>query len=812
MSRARSIEVPAGPLGALFHLGTAGSLTDGQLLQRFLSRDDPAAAEAAFAALVDRHGAMVLAICRRELGDVHDADDAFQATFLVLVSKAATMRHWDTVGGWLVGIARRVTARARVDGAHRRRHLHQLGHAKTQRHPVTSAELESDGRPLIAEVSRLPERFRAPVVLHYFEGLSTEATAHRLGCARGTVLSRLSRARDRLRRRLEGRGIAPAVLIPAGDTLTRWLPADPVPAGLAHGTVRAASSLGLAGAAIESVVPATVASLSRRVARTLALSKLGAATLLLLAAACVSIGVAATLQPEQKPQDGAAMQKPQVAAGKRQAPPFDQQAKSEPFVLRGQVVDPDGKPVARAEIVLSIATNGLEGEPRRLGTTGQDGRFDVSIPRIALEPHSGRPESPFQAALAAVSPGFGPDWSTIDPKRADEPIHLELRRDDVPIEGRVISLEGRPIPGLSVKVAHIAEIPPAVMSKLRENAGKTNPELWGEMRNAFQPGDKGTFRPVQTGADGRFRVTGIGRDRMAMLLVEGDAVEQSLAIVFTTGDPGYKPVLLPGDGSGDRKIEAPRFDMAVAPGRVVEGTVRDRDTGRPVPSATIQNWFGASLRCDAQGRFRIAGQPKGRENFLTVTVGDQPYIKVVKSFNDPRGIEPVQLDIPVKRGVWVEGKVTNRATGEPVKAVVVYYPFRDNPNVKDCPDASFLNNNLSDEAEYPTDASGRFRAAVLPGGGILAVKASEPGYLNARPLDGRTAGNVLYAPGVDFAYYMYPYHALVPIEAPAAKTLVLPDIPMAPGRTQHIRIVDPGREAGRRLQGPLPPGGVTYGR
>ena len=91
----------AGQLGSLYSLGAAGDLTDGQLLERFLTRDDPAAAEAAFTALVDRHGSMVLSVCRRELGDLHDAHDAFQATFLVLMSKAATIRHRDSVGGWL---------------------------------------------------------------------------------------------------------------------------------------------------------------------------------------------------------------------------------------------------------------------------------------------------------------------------------------------------------------------------------------------------------------------------------------------------------------------------------------------------------------------------------------------------------------------------------------------------------------------------------------------------------------------------------------------------------------------------------------
>ena len=105
--------------------------------------------------------------------------------------------------------------------------------------------------------------------------------------------------------------------------------------------------------------------------------------------------------------------------------------------------------------------------------------------------------------------------------------------------------------------------------------------------------------------------------------------------------------------------------------------------------------------------------------------------------------------------------MTNRATGRPVKAVVQYYPFRDNPHLKECPDASFLDNNLSDEAEFPTDADGHFRAVALPGGGILTVRTTGPGYLTAEPLSPEDAGNVLHA--ANFEYQMNQYQALVPI-------------------------------------------------
>ncbi len=795
MASARSSGAAAGQLGSLYSLGAAGDLTDGQLLERFLTRDDPTAAEAAFTALVDRHGSMVLSVCRRALGDLHDAHDAFQATFLVLVSKAATIRHRESVGGWLFGIARRVSARSRLEGARRRRHLEQVGMRLdlSEEGPpaATSPEPEIDYAPLIDEVHRLPERFRAPVVLHYFEGLSADATAQRLGCPRGTVLSRLSRARHRLKQRLERRGASPMVLIPAAESLTRWLPPLPVPASLAQATTRAACSLGLAGAAIESVVPAEVAGLSRRVARTLALSRVGVAgSMVLLAVAGVSIGLAATLQPDDKPQGAPAMPAAQGAMMKRQAPRADRNKEtSEPMVLRGQVLDPDGKPVVGAQIVLGVPQPSPKTELRRLGSTGSDGRFELAIPRSTLEPPVKRPERDLPGpVLAAVAPGLGPDWKPVDRKKPGDPITLRLRRDDVPVEGRVISLEGRPLAGLSVKIAYIAEFPPALMAKLRQNAGKMNPALWGEMRDAFTPGEDGPIRPARTGADGRFRMTGVGRDRVALVLVEGGSIEQSFTMVSTFDERDYQPVLLPADSSGERKIEGHRFELAVAPGREIEGIVRDRDTGQPIAGARITSWSVGVIKTDAEGRFRLAGQPRGGPNSLDVTVDDQPYIRVVKNIEAPQDLGPVRLDIALKRGVWVEGKVTDAASGKPIQAVATYLPFRDNPHVKDCPDASFFNNNVSDEAEFRTDEAGRFRAIALPGGGVLAVQASQPGYLFGKRLDDKLAGNVLHI--AEFRYYQSPYHALVPLDVPAVASHAIPDISMAPGRTQHIRIVD----------------------
>ncbi len=799
MTRTRSTDGWSGQLGRLYSLGRVGELTDGQLLTRFLGRDDPAASEAAFAVLVERHGAMVLRVCQGILGNPHDAQDAFQATFLLLVRKAGSIRSRESVAEWLFSIARRVANRARGEAIRRR---HRFEDFQAERRGLQEGEAaviperQPDYGPLMAEVDRLPERFRAPVVLHYFGGLSAEATAQRLGCARGTVLSRLSRARKRIKARLEQHGVTFTPLIPAVDGLTGWIPPAPVPAWLAQTTVRAASSLALAGAAIESVVPATVVALSRGVARTLMLARVRAmAALMLMVVAGVSIGLAATYTPTDEPRRAATG--PSTANPSRgtiarsQAVQAEDKVQGTRLVFRGRVLDPDGKPVAGAPLLLGlpVAGPGVLQPPQQLGTSGADGHFQVSIAREKI--YRVGSEALYVPVIAALAPGFGPDWAAIAPKTAGAEITLRLRRDDVPIEGRVIGLEGQPVRDLTVTVGSIAQFPPKLLEKLRENAGKINPELWGEMRDGIMLGKDGPIPSVRTGPDGRFRLAGVGRDRAVTLLIEGPSIEQSFAMVLTSADPAYRPLLLPAGGAGEQRLERPRFDLSVAPGRSIQGVVIDFDTRKPIAGAKIHSWVVGSTTTDAQGKFRIGGQPIGRENRLSVEVVGQPYIKVVKSVSDPSGVGPIAVEITLKRGRWVEGKVKNRANGSPVKAVVRYYPFRDNPHVQECTDGSFLNNNVSDEVDFPTDATGRFRAVALPGRGALIVWASEPGYVSGRKSDPALTGKVLNYVG-RFQSPMHQYQAaLVPIDVPADGNLTVPDVALAPARPQHLRMIGP---------------------
>ncbi len=255
-------------LGTLSGVGVVGDLSDGQLIRRFLDARD-GAEQAAFTALVERHGPMVLRVCRHSLGDPHDAQDAFQATFLVLARKAGTVRKTDSLASWLHGVALRIALRARADAA-RRSKYERRGAALRAEEPGRVAGPYESWPDLHEEVARLPHRYREPVVLCYLEGLTTEAAASRIGCPRGTVLSRLSRARERLRGRLSRRGLALTALPAVGPTPSA------LPAALIGATVR--SALGFAGrrATEAALASATATTLAREVLYAMTVSKMKA--------------------------------------------------------------------------------------------------------------------------------------------------------------------------------------------------------------------------------------------------------------------------------------------------------------------------------------------------------------------------------------------------------------------------------------------------------------------------------------------------------------------------------------------------------
>jgi putative CocE/NonD family hydrolase len=318
------------PSGAVHHLRRAtllrdsAALTDGQLLEAFVTCRD----EAAFEALVRRHGPMVLGVCRRLLGSPQDAEDAFQATFLVLLRKAASIACRDLLANWLYGVAHRTALEARGTLAQRRVREQQV-----RALPEPEARPEADPRPelrllLDQEVGRLPDKYRQAVLLCDLAGRTRAAVARQLGIPVGTLSGRLTTARrllaDRLARRgLSGAGAALAAVL-SGEAASAA-----VPASLIHATARALPQAAASGAAAP-LASTRVLVLTEGVLKKMFLGKLKVTAALAAAAAfvvmCLLTVCAATSPPqpppEKKPQPAPARVLPAKVSGFRDSGTF----------------------------------------------------------------------------------------------------------------------------------------------------------------------------------------------------------------------------------------------------------------------------------------------------------------------------------------------------------------------------------------------------------------------------------------------------------------------------------------------------------
>ncbi len=230
----------------------SGTLSDGELLQRYLKCRD----QAAFTALVRRHGPMVFSVCQSVLRQRDDAEDAFQAAFLILAQKAGSVRRHEGLGGWLQSVAYHVALRARARKA--RRQIQEANAAPAPPVPSACDDLSwGELRTILhAELAALPEKFRAPLVLCYLEGLTQEEAAHRLGCTASTIKGRLQRGREKLRRRLERRGVALTAALAAaltGQTLAESCMQTLCPFTLETATTSAAAIARCFGPALASM-------------------------------------------------------------------------------------------------------------------------------------------------------------------------------------------------------------------------------------------------------------------------------------------------------------------------------------------------------------------------------------------------------------------------------------------------------------------------------------------------------------------------------------------------------------------------------
>ncbi len=479
-------------------------LTDAELLERFRAGSDATA----FEAIVRRHGERVLAACHKVL-TAADVEDAFQATFLVLLRESHGIRKQQALGAWLYGVAHRVALQARSRAARRAR-----AEAR-QTQSVAEAAPDLGWREACAilhqELDRLPDIYRLPLLLCYLEGKSRDEAAEQLGVRRDVLRGRLERGRDRLRTRLTRRGIglsAGLLAVVAARAVTAAPPAEP----LLRATVTAATT-GRISARVSALLRGSWSAL------TLGQCKLLALGMLTVVFVSVATGLTrpATLQTAPSRQA--------TPATKAVEPSKDNEKKTVEWT--GRVVDPDGKPVSGARVTVVPFTGKEDGfaPVAAPDATGTDGRFRFKVPETkTLHVKYGIPVP----ALLVTAPGYYPAWiaGRSDPGGAT----VRLQREDAKIKGRVVNLEGQPIAGATIRVTHVLAptadaLDPwlAALKTRRKEGAETLEQAFfaGEMPADVLPG---VTLKATTDAEGRFELAGYGKERVLKAVVEGPTV------------------------------------------------------------------------------------------------------------------------------------------------------------------------------------------------------------------------------------------------------------------------------------------------
>ena len=387
---ARSHLGPAlGHIHRLFDTGTLAGLPDAQLLKQYVSdRDD-----LAFEALVQRHGPMVMSVCRGILPDLNDADDAFQAAFLLLARKAGSLRVSGALGGWLHRVSWRVALQVKSDAARRRERERRAAELAGIRGP-SSAPGDELGAILHEEIDRLPERYRQPIVLCFLEGMTNRQAASHLNWTEGSTQGRLRRARDLLKARLIRRGVT---LTGAGlSALAIPKTTSAVSTAMLQATVRAARHFILGDAAAAGAVSAASINLVKEALRTMMITKLrmagaavlGVGVLTFVASGLAAVGPAA---PKRVPTasisiEGDSLSPAQTSGPARPGEPAKTSGtRGDVLTFHGRVLGPGERPATGAAIYTMLPSVLESIEPILRAKVGADGQFRFAMPKADFD-------------------------------------------------------------------------------------------------------------------------------------------------------------------------------------------------------------------------------------------------------------------------------------------------------------------------------------------------------------------------------------------------------------------------------------------
>ena len=746
---------------SIFDGDSVAGLPDRQLLERFINRRDRAG-DAAFAALVSRHGPMVLLVCRQLLGDLHLAEDAFQAVFLILARRALSIRDPDLLATWLHQVSIRTARKAKV--RHVRRQVRELvdtplNTGSPLSSPTEQAACREHCQVLHEEIDRLSSPFRSVVMLCYLERLTVEQAAARLRCPPGTVRSRMARARAKLRRALTRRGItAPAAALAAAFA------ARPAAASVssrlcettAHAALLFADRSTAAGCAR---VSASASALAHLVLRSMIVGRMRfiASTVLALSTVAASARylAGAIAAHEERPSTLTA-QSPPASAEPRACPT---NAASGPMTVTGSILNPAGKAmpdvpvdfVGRPRVPYVAAVEKFDAyDLLGQGATGDDGQFHVDITRTSSARF-------FDVYALAKAPGYGLCWTALDPDDRNPSVQIRLRPEQ-PLRVRLVDLNGQPAANVEVHVASIRH---------RYKIGPIDGVYYWSVPPA---GLRVWPAPLRTNDHGSFALAG---------LAVGDEV------LFDARDQRYARMglhLQADDREGPRDVT-----LSLRPATIIEGQVLAADSGQPIPYATIRvsagegrlgGMFATRFRADAQGRFEVNPSVGDYFHVTAYPTGGEPYLSSPVEFAWTKGAVRKHLDIPLPRGALIRGTVTELGSSTPLSNATVQF-LSMNPRAR---------NQGGSNSIVASKDDGSFQIVVPPEKGHLLVFGPSPDFIleliGERTLrDGRPGGRRTYA------------HKIVAYEAQAGAATQRINAALRRGNTVRGRLIGPQGQA-----------------
>jgi RNA polymerase sigma factor (sigma-70 family) len=676
------------------------ALSDRELIDRFAEHND----QAAFAALVRRYSGMVLGVCRRALANVQDAEDACQATFLVLARKATDGKWRQSVANWLYTTARRIAANARRAAERRARR-----EGKAAVPEVVQPVDQMTGRELLAaldeELDKLSPRYREPIVLCYLEGLSREEAAGRLGVPAGTVKIQLERGRKKLGDALTRRGCGLGAGLLALAVVTS--PAGAAPPRLIQAIL----------ASVSGSPSAAVAALARGVTMNAVINKAMSIILAVVATGVFGIGMAA-LSPPAVSRPPAASRDQATPTGERpkDRKPAEAARETKEPTVSGRVLSPAGKPLAGAELFLVGGKKPLQ----KLGRTDSEGRFTVSAPRGER-----------WVNLVARAPGVGIDFIDLGMLKDAEKVELRLVKDHA-VRGRVINTEGKPVPGVTVSVTHVSGYANESLDSFLATWKKRNAHD-GVPHGVKNLSEETPLSTVTTGKDGRFVVTGVGAERVLSLHLRGAGIAETEVWVVNRAGFDPKPYNEAMADSMARMrfgfgmawlLHGPDVSVVAETEKLIRGVVKDRTTGKPRPGVTVRLTRSGrdllpiipSAITDSEGRYEIRGARKAKAYMVEVSSdAASGHMACQARAVDTPGYTPITIDIAVKKGVVLTGRVLDRETSKSLRGFAMASVLADNPLAKDFPEfdssAFFHTTKTADD--------GTFRVVCTPGPVIL---------------------------------------------------------------------------------------------